>query len=244
MNLSTVNALRQELQAIYDIHQEGILAFEQGTYEVSRKKFTEAFGFVSRALRKADRPEVLYFKGSPLVKETKSSPDFCDSSDLPHAMQDDEEQGQLHHKMSSIASVCGDLPIHPRVLRFPEQCSINQFAFVTLYNLTLSTHIVALTCNADTSMRQAARLWEIVYSFQWRQSLNLKPVHSLAILVSLGHAQDIAGNKLGSKKGFENVLSAIQILDGRKQQVPNKSFFLYSAFRMLRTDAVSAASAA
>jgi hypothetical protein len=138
-------------------------------------------------------------------------------------------------QISTAASAGSEFPIHAVPLNLPQQSTMNQFAlFVTLYNLALSTHLVALTLNDQAaSMKQAARLWELVYSFQWRPSLNLRPLHALAILVNLGHAQGVVGNDAASKKCFENILSAIQILEGRNQAVPSKAVTLSVQHQLL-----------
>ena len=82
-------------------------------------------------------------------------------------------------------------------------------------------------------MKRAVKQWGLVYALQWRQGLNLRARHGLAILLNLGHANGLTGNTPGSDACYQNILSAIHILESRKQIIPNKAFFLYNAFRML-----------
>lgn len=223
--------------------------------------FTETFSAMNRMLRQTKRSEAFYFKNSPFVRSNNESPEFSKAMDLQHIQsteqQEDEsdDTGKSSTGPLNLPSPGSKLRIHCRALKLPRLSTVNQFAFVTLYNLALSTHLSALLCArsvektptepTSVTMHTAAKLWALVYSFQWRPALNLKPVHALAVLVNLGYAQCGVGNIQGSKRCFENILSAIQILEGRNQTVPNRSFFVYSAFRMLSGDkCIAVASAA
>ena len=152
-----------------------------------------------------------------------------------------------------------DVPIQVRVLNLPYRCTVNQLAFVALYyNMALLTHLSALEdlkssnessnsspsedVNSSSSKRQnmvgmltSMKLWKLVYEFQWRSQLNLKPFHALSIMHNLGHAQFVSGNVTGSQSCCENILSAIQLLEGRnqRQHVPCSSFFQHRAVCML-----------
>lgn len=251
--MSSAKHVRKEVDAVYCLHQEAAMLFETGRVEAARKASTNAFSAMNRMLRQIKRPHVFYFPGSPLVRCNQVSPEFSETLDMQtfqlSFQVDSTKCKSTTGPMNNMASrTLSDLPIHYRLLKLPEFSTVNQFAFVTLYNLALSTHLSAILHESSSTttqddvdhkksnipdMQSAAKLWELVYSFQWCRALNLKPIHALAVLVNLGHAQCYVGNNEGSKKCYENILSAIQILEGRNQSIPHRSFFVYSAFRML-----------
>jgi hypothetical protein len=141
-----------------------------------------------------------------------------------------------------------DIPIHARLLTLPKRCNIHQLAFVSLYNLALTTHLSVLqddddvvdeasSSNASPStikqrtrtqkqkrIRTALRLWRLVYSSHWRLqlNLNLKPVHMLSIWTNLGHAQFLVDGDTtegsSARHCYETVLSAIQIVQVGRKQ--------------------------
>lgn len=269
------NHMREELRALYFMHQEAVTTFEgQGSIEASMSSFQDVFSAFNRMLREATTPDDFYLEDSPLVRETRTTLAYssargcCSDADCDTSMELHHGAGEVleyqHNSKGPLSppSFGSDLPMYSRALKFPERATVNQVAFVALYNLALSTHVAAIELSSSQSptaaggwgqqqmpkkqpsIRTAAKLWELVYSFQWREALKLKPIHALSILVNLGQAQYLVGNDTESKKCFENIISAIQLMEARNREVPNKSFFLYSAFRMLDGGSAHAAPAA
>lgn len=129
-------------------------------------------------------------------------------------------------------------PIYTRLLSLPPKVTVKQFVFCTLYNLALSTQVSALSLVGEeqqqeeeraSRIRQCVQQWDLLYPLQWKQGLNLRPLHGLAILHNLGHAKRLAGDSRASKICFRNVISALSILETRRQEVPERSFFMYQA---------------
>jgi hypothetical protein len=264
------NRQQQELLAIVDLHKEALSYFEKGNIDTARDYFNSCFSSITRLLRETLNRDVFYYRGSPLVRESSSSPTYesSSSSSSPTGTIETTTTGKNNHHSefalpivtaaattsSASPSTCesDDLPMYHRaLLHLPKLgLTINQFVFCTLYNLAMSTHLSALAqetqAKQEASMRRAAKQWGLVYALQWRHGLNLRPSHGLAILLNLGHAKSlIVGKELGSKMCYQNILSAIHILDSRKQNIPNKALFLYNAFRMLGgPNTIIAASAA
>jgi hypothetical protein len=233
MEMPPAHFLQRELQILYILHVQAIQDFERGNIRASRGRFAEIFSTVNSLFAKPySDPDAFFFPGSPLVRECLDSPQYSDKSILQNREADDP-------KLDDLDCARPDIPLYSRILKLPLRCTPNQFLFTSLYNLAISTHLAALhsmVVRGDTDtqfMEDAAKLWELVYAFQWRKSLNLRPIHALSILVNLGHIHSLIGNEVGSKKCFEMVLSACQILEGRNQEIPSKEFFLYQALRML-----------
>jgi hypothetical protein len=84
---------------------------------------------------------------------------------------------------------------------------MDQFAFVALYNLALSTHVSALD-NSRTrrSLQKAVDRWELLYSLQWREGLNLLRAHALIILTNLGHVRGILGIEADRKVCYPHII--------------------------------------
>lgn len=247
----TMGAFEQDVHLAFIVQLQGIQEFEQGNIRASRKLFAEAFAMTNRLFSTAGASS-FFFPGSPLVPTCMGSLMYSEKSILQ------EHTGEYNRdddtKVMDIVDYQGKaIPIYSRILKLPRRCTPNQFVFLSLYNLAISTHLAALhsmmvrrSDDHETQLliREASEYWELAYAFQWRDSLALKPIHALSILVNLGHIQSLMGNGDASKKCFENVLSACQILQGRNQEIPKKEFFLYQAFRMLGMTYTHAASAA
>lgn len=236
---------QQELNAILCLHREGMRYFERNKIDSAKDCFNSAFSSITRLLRETRNRNAFYFRGSPLVRESDFSPVYCAyNQDVDVPASDEQEKCTCSLALASTPSTPNtgssngyDMPLFTQVLHLPRSVTINQFVFVTLYNLALSTHLSGLAqttpSKQESLMQRAAQQWGLVYALQWRSGLNLKPAHGLAILLNLGHAKSLTGNESGSQTCYQNILSAIQILESRKHDVPNKDFFLYNAFRML-----------
>jgi len=141
---------------------------------------------------------------------------------------------------------------HSHLLHLPQPATIQELSLVSLYNLAMTTHLAALTPtdqeeeedNSNNNnnnnmmlMVQAAKLWRIVYGFQERAQVAhlLQPVHALAVLVNLGHAHGVLGNVAHTHQCAQYILSVLQVLEGRQQDIPQRSYFLSCAMYMLTT---------
>lgn len=272
---------RQELQAIFALHAQGLEYFAHEKIDASRECFFTAFSLVTKLLRETRNRDILFYRGSPLARESDSSPTFASSCrrelSLDCDQGDNRQEEEQHESMnrgldnaasqpcitntllstddvslasassSSSSTTLEDLPMFALPLQIPKLVTIQQFVFISLYNLALSTHLSALSHPApekqEVLMKRAVKQWGLVYALQWRQGLNLRAPHGLAILLNLGHANCLTGNIPGSNACYQNILSAIHILDSRKQGIPNKAFFLYNAFRMLSAKSTTIAAA-
>lgn len=198
--------------------------YKKGMYEQAVLDFTQTFALVSRiSQQKKNRPcdeSPEDFNLDPFVQVSTSSPTFllcCGSLDTQETL------------------------IFPHPLSLPELPTIDQFAFITLYNLALSTQISALTNNRSQQLKKATELWELVYSLQWRDELSLQPVHTLAILTNLGYSRRALGNDASARVCYQNILTTLEFMRGRNEDVYCKNFFMYAAHRMLNKEAAAAA---
>jgi hypothetical protein len=126
------------------------------------------------------------------------------------------------------------------------QFSLDMFAFVTLYNLALATHLNAVTpqdtCFAREKLEKTLELWEIVYSLQWREDCQLSSVHTLAILANLGHVNLLLGNAMSSKECYRRLLTTLEFTrHNDDKKVDYQSFFIHAAYSMLSPGQAAAA---
>jgi hypothetical protein len=137
--------------------------------------------------------------------------------------------------------------VFPHPLKLPEYVSMDQFVFITLFNLALSIHSDALKspppyCQEDL-YQKALELWDLAYSMQLQdEELKINYAHKLAMLTNLGHLHGIIGNRSSSKICYEHILGALHdLLRERKHDVSFWDFFFNVAHRMLSVDAAAAA---
>jgi hypothetical protein len=134
----------------------------------------------------------------------------------------------------------GDPVLFAQILDLPRKVTVNQFIFCSIYNFAVSTHLSAMLCRGGTAddddamrsmlLSKSVHLWDLVYPLQWKNCLNLKPCHGLAILLNMGHAKRLVGSTREAEHCFRNIISAVSILETRQQEVPDKSFFMFQAF--------------
>ena len=118
------------------------------------------------------------------------------------------------------------LQIHPS-----NEFSLDQLAFTTIYNLALATHVRSIR---DHSLRfKSVQMWEMVYALHRRDGLRLQTHHVLAILMNLGHANLLMGNKRSSRTCYENIEMALAVHKERNQNVEHCGLFMSAAQFML-----------
>jgi tetratricopeptide (TPR) repeat protein len=199
------------------LHEHALACYEKGMYEEARTIFEENFSLIHQNLQLDDRQEKISARQEPDAYCISSSPAYCRSCRCEN-------------------SLLRDTLIFPYPLTPPTRSdfSIDQFAFITLYNLALSTHIAAITeQRQQEELPKALQLWELVYSLQQKEVFHLQSVHTLAILTNLGHVHSMLGNEIDSRKCYQNVVTTLKVLINRKDKVNYGHFFMWAAHQML-----------
>jgi hypothetical protein len=104
-----------------------------------RQLFHQAFAAVDIILRQhliTSSPEALYSNGSSLVRVAAANPEYSNEGRYGAVDLQIEDSGSKGPHSPSVP-FGSDLPIHSRILKLPEQATVNQLAFVTLYNLAV-----------------------------------------------------------------------------------------------------------
>jgi hypothetical protein len=199
------------------LHEHALACYEKGMYEEARTIFAENSSLIHQNLQ-LDRQEKIPSRQEPDSCCILSSPIYC-----------------RDYKCAQ-SSLLRDSLIFPYPLTPPTRSdfSIDQFVFITQYNLALSTHIAAITeQRLEEQLPKALQLWELVCSLQRRRVFHLQSVHTLAILNNVGRLHSMLGNEISSRKCYQNIVTTLSVLRDRKEKVNCGHFFMWAAQQML-----------
>lgn len=89
-----------------------------------------------------------------------------------------------------------------------------KLSFVILYNIALAHHLIAIQdVNCTRKFLKAKALYELVYSIQINEELEISPLQSMAISNNLGQIHLSLGDEERSRSCFEHLLSDIVSLN-------------------------------
>jgi hypothetical protein len=201
------------------LHDEAMSYFVKEMYGEALTIFAEAFSLIHRYLQQDNQ-----YPQTELEQNQTSIPVYS-------------------RRARRYESLREKFLILPNPLEPPDNSrfSLDQFSFITLYNVTLCTHLTAMTSRSRQQLQKSLQLWEMIYSLQWRDGLNLESVHTLAILNNMGQAHRLLGNEASSTKCYQNIERALTVLRERKEEVVFGGFFMYTAQLMLNPSQVASA---
>lgn len=104
-----------------------------------------------------------------------------------------------------------------------------KLSFVILYNIALTHHLLAIQdVNCTQKLLKAKSLYELVYSIQMNEELEISPLQSMAISNNLGQIHLSLGDEDKSRSCFEHLLSAIISINacGEHDSVGNLDGFI------------------
>jgi hypothetical protein len=218
MELNSVTTMeRPPIFILIRLHDEAMGYFVKEMYGEALTTFTEVFSLIHRYLQRKQNPRLELEQNQPSIPVYSRRARKCES---------------LREKL-----------IFPNPIETPENSSfsLDQFSFITLYNLTLCTHIAAMMSRSRPQLQKSLQLWKMLYSLQWRDGLNLGSVHTLAILTNLGQAHGVLGNEASSNTCYQNIEKVLTVLRERKEEVIFGGFFMSTAQLMLNPPRVASA---
>lgn len=253
---------RQQRQLLA-VHQAALGFYENRQYDKATNYFTAAFCRVSNILRNGedisgsgldkacagvDMDTSATLSEPTFVTIGRSSPIFSPS---PHAQHQPHQQAGIGSgtKRRSPESDGTIAALFPHALQLPQpELSLDQYAFCSMYNLALSTHMATLHfTRSRRQLEKTARLWEMLYNMldrgrhdldyrHRRDCLNLRSEHIMGVLSNLGHAQKLLGRKASSLNCYRNMLATLEFMKGRNQPIPFVQLFSYLAYWALIQD--------
>ena len=205
------------LDDVWYTHEEAITFYSKGMYEKAAEIFAKNFELIHTSIQNDT---------SSFGQEMNSNRPSTSSTSPFYIQIERQDEHLVFH-----------LPLH-----VCDICAAEQFAFTSMYNLALSQHMAALTTTKSPHLiNKAVMTWELVHSLQWREELNLQPVHTLAILSNLGHAYLLAGMDEKGNHCYETILGVLHIIRENKEKVDFSSFFIKTAQTALTPEAAAAA---
>jgi hypothetical protein len=86
-------------------------------------------------------------------------------------------------------------------------------SFMLLYNLALTHHLSALDGNnTQKRLQKALKLYELAYSIQMTEDIQLTVLHTMAIVNNLGMAHAALDDKEKSQQCLQHLLSSVMFL--------------------------------
>jgi tetratricopeptide (TPR) repeat protein len=119
-------------------------------------------------------------------------------------------------------------------------------SFILLYNLALSHHLSALESNNSRKrLRKALSLYELAYTLQMTENVQLTVLQTMAIVNNLGQIHTALENEAKSKQCFQHLLSTIVFLNdcGERESVEQMDGFVSNVMPLILKGSASASAA-
>jgi tetratricopeptide (TPR) repeat protein len=120
-------------------------------------------------------------------------------------------------------------------------------SFMLLYNLALTHHLSALSGNnTQKRLRKALSLYELAYTIQMTEDIQLTVQQSMAIANNLGQIHTALGDEEKSRQCFQHLLSSIMFLNqsGDRDSVEQMDGFIANIMPLILMGSSAPAAAA
>jgi tetratricopeptide (TPR) repeat protein len=120
-------------------------------------------------------------------------------------------------------------------------------SFMLLYNLALTHHLSALSGNnSQKRLRKALSLYELAYTIQMTEDIQLTFLQSMAIANNLGQIHTALGDEEKSRQCFQHLLSSIMFLNesGDRDSVEQMDGFIANIMPLILMGSSAPAAAA
>lgn len=118
-------------------------------------------------------------------------------------------------------------------------------SYVLLYNLALSHHLSGLGNGSLKRLQKAQSLYELAYTVQMTEELQLSVMQTMAIVNNLGHLHTILGSEEKSEQCFQHLLSTIMFVNdcGEQEAVQQMEGFIANVMPLILKQTASAPAA-
>ena len=196
-------------------------------------------------------------KGLSLVKQEMMRQEECSKD----ALEEDDGEAPpgvfLQQLPDSAGSLLSSFGVHGYTFSSPMFIPTLQqgmqslrdnvkLSFVILYNIALAHHLIAIQdANCTNKLLKAKSLYELVYSIQTNEELEISPLQSMAISNNLGQIHLSLGDEDKSRSCFEHLLSAIISVNacGEHEYVGNLDGFIGNVLLLFLKSAPTAPAA-
>ena len=176
----------------------GVSYYEEGKYEAALGLFVEALSVSKSALR-------------------FESFDGCSSSSLIDDMKvplQPEIRGNHMFSIddSNIMIFLNPMSVPP-IKNLPRGRPYNLLTMITVYNMAICHHREAIRRNMDRhSLRKALQYYELAYSIQVNERIDMTLTPSMVIMSNVGHIHKILGHDEYANRCFQYLLATLMFV--------------------------------
>jgi tetratricopeptide (TPR) repeat protein len=231
--------------AVSTFNNEGVSLIENGLYDEAVSEFS---------------------KGLTLVKKILALQEDDDQADEAESSAEPESQSPSYHfhKMQEpkATTECGDqeeflsdetfifrapLYIQSRVTDHTSFTYYVESSFMLLYNLALTHHLSSLSGNnTQKSLRKALALYELAYTIQTTEDIQLTVLQTMAIANNLGQIHAALDDAEKARQCFQHLLSSIMFMNdcGERDSVEQMDGFIANVMPLILMGTSAPAAAA
>jgi tetratricopeptide (TPR) repeat protein len=235
--------------AVSRFNNEGVSLIESGRFDEAIIEFSKGLTLVK---------QILALQGDDQADEAAS--DSMDTSAEPsshspsyhfHKMQEPKAITECEGQEEVVGNA-------PFIFRAPICIQSHPFdhmsfkyyvesSFMLLYNLALTHHLSALSGNnSQKRLRKALSLYELAYTIQMTEDIQLTVLQTMAIINNLGQIHTALGDEEKSRQCFQHLLSSIMFLNdcGDRDSVEQMDGFIASVMPLILMGSSAPAAAA
>jgi tetratricopeptide (TPR) repeat protein len=213
-----------------------------------------------------DEAIIEFSKGLTLVKKILALQGDDDQADEAETSAEPASQSPSYHfhKMQEpmATNKCGDqeeflsdetfifrapLYIQSRVTDHTSFTYYVESSFMLLYNLALTHHLSSLSGdNTQKSLRKALALYELAYTIQMTEDIQLTVLQTMAIANNLGQIHAALDDAEKSRQCFQHLLSSIMFMNdcGERDSVDQMDGFIANVMPLILMGSTAPAAAA
>jgi tetratricopeptide (TPR) repeat protein len=235
--------------AVSRFNNEGVSLIESGLYDEAIVEFSKGLTLVKKilALQGDDQAD----EAAADSKMTSAEPASQSPAYHFHKMQEPKTTNECWDQEEVLSDepfiFRAPLYIQSRVTDHTSFTYYVESSFMLLYNLALTHHLSALSGdNTQKSLRKALVLYELAYTIQTTEDIQLTVLQTMAIANNLGLIHSALKDEEKARQCFQHLLSSIMFLNncGDRDSVEQMDGFIANVMMYLILVGSSAPAAA
>jgi tetratricopeptide (TPR) repeat protein len=229
--------------AVSRFNNEGVILIESGLYDEAISEFSKGLTLVKKILTlqgdddEADKAETSYELASPSYHFHK----------MQEPKATNECGGQEEILSDEPFIFRAPLYIQSRVTDHTSFTYYVESSFMLLYNLALTHHLSSLSGNnTQKCLQKALKLYELAYTIQTTEDIQLTVLQTMAIANNLGQIHAALEDEEKSRQCFQHLLSSIMFMNdcGERDQVEQMDGFIANVMPLILMGSSAPAAAA
>jgi tetratricopeptide (TPR) repeat protein len=237
--------------AVSRFNNEGVSLIESGLYDEAIISFSKGLTLVKQALPLAQGDNQVYEEASDSMKasaEPESHYPICHfhKRQEPNVTKECRDQEEfLSDDEPFIFRAPIFIPSH--TADHTSSTYYVKSSFMLVYNIALTHHLTALS-GKDTRkrLRKARKLYELAYTIQMTENIQLTVLQTMAIVNNLGQIHAALGDAEKSRQCFQHLLSSIMFMNdcGERESIEQMDGFIANVMPLILMRASAPAAAA